>query len=177
MGSPNRFSSLLASSTMIFVIVALFLVAAAVAEPVAEASADPGYHGYGYGHHGYGHHGYGHHGYHGYGHHGFYGHHHGKREAEAAPEADADAYYGHLGYAHHGWSSGIRSPRIRRLRSLCSRLWLLWISPCRFLCPCCWISSYPQEGSRCCSWIRILRSPRLRSRIRIWLSWLKIYQV
>merc|ERR1712083_860948 len=94
MGSPNRFSSLLASSTMIFVIVALFLVEAAIAEPVAEASADPGYHGYhgyGYGHHGYGHHGYGHHGY------------HGKREAEAAPEADADAYYGHLGYAHHGY--------------------------------------------------------------------------
>merc|ERR1712083_968826 len=96
MGSPNRFSSLLASSTMIFVIVALFLVAAAIAERVAEASADPGYHGY----HGYG---YGHHGYDGYGHHGFYGHHHGKREAEAAPEADADAYYGHLGYAHHGY--------------------------------------------------------------------------
>ena len=72
-------------------------VAAVVAEPEAEAKADPGYY---YGHLGY----YGYpyrYGYYGYPHR--WGHYLGKREAEANPEAnpEADPYYGYYGYGSY----------------------------------------------------------------------------
>merc|ERR1719481_248397 len=87
----------------------------AEAEPTAVADA---HYGYGYGHIGYSyghypHYGYGHYPYHGYG----YGYrHHGKREAEATPEADA--HYGHYGYGH-GWL-------LQAILWPLPCLWLLW---------------------------------------------------
>merc|ERR1712215_107990 len=93
-------------------LVVLALVACVVAEPEAEAKADPYYYG-GYGLGGYG--GYGGYrsyglglGYSGLGYRGFYG----KREAEAEPKADADAdpyYYGGYGLGGYGGYGGYRS--------------------------------------------------------------------
>merc|ERR1712055_681642 len=92
-------------------LVVLALVACVVAEPEAEAKADPYYYG-GYGLGGY----YG--GYGGYGlglgyrsygiGYGGYGGLYGKREAEAEPKADADPYY-YGGYGLGGYYGGYRS--------------------------------------------------------------------
>merc|ERR1712209_260713 len=86
-------------------LVALAFAAVVVAEPEADAAADawygyygyPGYYGY-RGYYGLGYRGY-YGGYYGYPYRGYYGR-YWKREAEAdaAPEADADAYYGYYGY-------------------------------------------------------------------------------
>merc|ERR1712168_338611 len=95
-------------------LVVLAFVACVVAEPEADAKADPYYYGgYGLGHYGgYGGYGLGL-GYRSYGYGGYYG----KREAEAEPKADADPYYyggyglgGHYGgYGGYGHGLGYRS--------------------------------------------------------------------
>merc|ERR1711934_756942 len=106
-------------------LVVLALVACVVAEPEAEASADPyylgGYGGYrGYGGYGLGYSrlGYSRLGYSTLGYGGLYGRYggyrYGKREAEAEPEADAEAsadpYYlgGYRGYGGYGYRYGKR---------------------------------------------------------------------
>merc|ERR1711890_34738 len=89
--------------------VVLALAAAAVAEPEADPLLYKAYRPWGYGSLGYGvHHPLATAGHHvvGYPAFGYAGHYIGKREAEAEPAADADAYY--YNYGHHLGYSGIR---------------------------------------------------------------------